>query len=341
MRDFYDLHPLLASAFSNAIDDWRTGCLGYGQIKVQCISNLQAAGASANGPTRRLISWCQALLETERCPYPRGLSPYTVRLRLLGILIGLFDGKLPKSSGEISRRNILLNARNAISAEKCLTRAAIIRQSALDFVNFECERNPLDVDPDEEDRAEENSDENEELEFLEQELDNLSDSERRALVSANIISGVEYVKIIKKSYELDNGEEVALIIMLGFRTGMRLREILGLETCDIIQHGGRLELHLQSNRRRQLKTFQSRRILDLNLLLSPNERKALLQWLEPRKARAEKRRSPVLLFGGLDAMAMPNEREYDVLILKTLSHARRERTLNSRISDIVSAAICC
>lgn len=324
---FAKTYPSLCSAFIQPMEDWRTGRLGHGQIKVQCIANLEAEATGAPKSLRRILAWCQALLETDRSPYPRGFSPFTVRLRLLGLLMGVFRGELPTSLEAVSRRKILIRAQSAIREESCRTRKALIRQAALDFVYFDEDRSPLGLDPDVEEREESWAEDLVEIEHLEQQLGKLSDDERQTLVSANLVSSTEYRDIINAAYKQRNGDELALIIMLGFRTGMRLPEILGLQTCDILHRGKFLELHLQTNSRRPLKTFRSRRIFPLDLLLNDNERHALLKWLKPRTELARARRKPLLVFGPLSAIAMPDERTYDSKVTDVLWRARHERTL--------------
>lgn len=327
VRDFAKSHTQLCSAFNQAIEDMRTGRLGHGQVKVQCIANLEVAAATASSAEKRAIAWCQALLETDRSPYRRGFSPYTVRLRLLALLMGVFQGNLPSSLEDLDRKNILIQCRNAMRQETCPTRTALIRRAALDFVHFEEDRAPISLEPEDEERLEESSEDFLEVDHLAQEVGNITDGERQTLVSANLVSGLEYLRIIGLAYERQNGDELALIIMLGFRTGMRLREILGLETCDILHRGNFLELHLQENRRRQLKTFQSRRIFPLNLLLTRNERNALLKWLRPRKELANAQGRPVLVFGALHGIAMPDEWAYRTEIATLFRRVRGEWTL--------------
>lgn len=322
-----DSYALECYAFDEVMRLWRNGSLGHGQLKRQAIAYLEIAATThcQNKARVRLIEWCQSLLELDRRPYKQGLAPYTVRLRLVSLLEGVLSGVRPKTLDEISRKQVLLKARDAAAQENCKTRRQLILRAALDFSQFEKGYSPQELDPEEEERDIELDAEDQETEEIQRETENLSEGRGATSVSANLLSSTDYLNAIEWAYKADDSDELALIIMLGFRTGLRLREILGLQTCDILARGDLLEIHLKPNSFRDLKTFRSRRIIPLNLFLTFNERNSLRNWLVPRNARARQSKSPLLVFGPIGATSMPDELAYGRMIATILRKACRKK----------------
>lgn len=99
-------------------------------------------------------------------------------------------------------------------------------------------------------------------------------------VDADLVTPAEYRKALSLLERDANGHELALILILAFRTGLRLDEILGLRVGDFVDAKGGLELVVESNAGRALKTKTSRRILPLDVLLDGDERIRLGKSLE-------------------------------------------------------------
>lgn len=76
--------------------------------------------------------------------------------------------------------------------------------------------------------------------------------------------------------------EIALLVLiLGFRTGMRRSEILGLTLADVSPRAD-LSIVVRPNALRGLKTRHSQRVVPAGVLLTDEERQWLLQWIHRR-----------------------------------------------------------
>jgi integrase len=249
----------------------------------------------------------------------------------------VFSGSLPSPS-DLSRKFVLRTARRLIAEEKSSARRRLIRRAAHDFSRYLNEESPLGVDPEEEAIAAEEDAELTDLEHMEAALRNTEDSDERGFVSANLLSSNDYLTAVKAAYEEDPSGELALIIMLGFRTGLRLREILGLQTCDVLARDDfSPELHLRHNAIRNLKTYHSRRIIPLNSFLTGRETKALLNWLAVRKSQINEAETTSLLFGPTGARALPDERGYERKIEDVLGKSCSPRLTFSHLRHSFSS----
>ncbi|MFN3725218.1 MAG: tyrosine-type recombinase/integrase [Allosphingosinicella sp.] len=120
-------------------------------------------------------------------------------------------------------------------------------------------------------------------------------------VSLNVISAQDYGRALKQlGGQSRDARMLRLILTLGFRTGMRLPEILGLRHDDIAEHAGRgglreIELYLRPHEALRLKTEQSRRMIPLDVLLTERELDELGAWRAEHQDDA-KRRPHRLLF---------------------------------------------
>ena len=109
------------------------------------------------------------------------------------------------------------------------------------------------------------SDQREEEETIHCDLEEFR-SENHA--SPGLLLPDEYARIIRL---FDKEEMYALLVILLFRTGLRVEEAVGLRCGDFASAGGRHELFLEKNEGRGLKTQGSRRIIPLDILLEPDE----------------------------------------------------------------------
>jgi integrase len=290
-----------AAAFDNATQLWRDGQVGHNHIKRQCIANLEVVARACDDPVRiKLIEWCQSLLEVRRRPYRQGFAPYTVRQRLMALFGGVFGGVMPSSLADLSSDHVLQTAITKIGDEKSSLRRRLIDQAAKDFSNFLCGKEPGALDPDEEALAAEGGGEIPKLEKIGGLLSLPDLSRERSRVSANLLSFYEYRDVLEAAYKEDASGELALIIILAFRAGLRLREILGLQTSDILTYRNLSpEIHLRHNAFRNLKTYHSRRIIPLRSFLPQREADRLLAWLETRKVMTKGSNTAGLLFGDI------------------------------------------
>jgi integrase len=116
-------------------------------------------------------------------------------------------------------------------------------------------------------------------------------------VSINAISNCDY----RSALDQLNGAHIIapicqLVLVLAFRTGMRLSEILGLRREDIaFMHtaaGKRsAEIYLRPHDARQLKTSHSRRMIPIDILMTESEIDLLEAWCKDRQAEANRRKN--------------------------------------------------
>ncbi len=115
--------------------------------------------------------------------------------------------------------------------------------------------------------------------------------------SANLVIPEECRRAITLCGRGRDSDDLKLCLLLAFRAGLRLPEILGLTVDDYFEDSGRTELVVVRNRHRDLKTLTSRRILPLDMLLTTNELKLLRKRVEERRAAVG--HASRLLFGPL------------------------------------------
>lgn len=102
--------------------------------------------------------------------------------------------------------------------------------------------------------------------------------------------------------------DAALALVLSMRTGMRAEEVAALRIGDFVTAADRLELVLAANDERTLKTRTSRRIIPLDALLEPDERRLLEDRLVPRRA-ARAVAGEGWLFGPLGQASVPQHND--------------------------------
>lgn len=105
-------------------------------------------------------------------------------------------------------------------------------------------------------------------------------------VAAGILSTKEYAALL--CYFPESGERhtaTRLMLMLGFRVGLRWNEVIELDIADLQISDEHLELSVRDNSRRKLKTRASRRLIPLHLLLTAREVTDLVRWWSDRRVR--------------------------------------------------------
>ena len=105
--------------------------------------------------------------------------------------------------------------------------------------------------------------------------------------------------------------EIQLVAILGYRAGLRLPEILGLRLSDFVDRNGIFELQIAHTKQRRLKTFASRRILPLHVLLSASEQTALRDWLCTRSVLPRHPDSGARAFGAPISRGSVDQSHYE------------------------------
>lgn len=298
-------------AFEHARKMRRRSEYSLRQVKRLCASFLLACktrdGQPHLSPARhRLIDWCVAQLTLDRAYVSKGYAPFTVEGKLIAILEGVFAGEYPTTSADIEPDNILKRLSHAEAVEESDVRVAMMRRAAHDFIRFttspeDWEKYIISHQP------------------TSVGLANLPDTDEEAEdlesipfegVRPEIISDVEFARCVTKAKLTDRPGDLAIMLMLGFRAGLRMGEIVGLETSDFVASDKHFELHLQKNRYRSLKTEQSRRIIPLDVLLPWHEQKFLRKWLKTQEDAAVKSNRPLLCFGPIGGKILPFDQFY-------------------------------
>lgn len=106
-------------------------------------------------------------------------------------------------------------------------------------------------------------------------------------VTADIITKNEYDRLLARfDRHTMNGAMTRLLVVLGFRAGLRWSEAANLQIADLDIIGDHVELCIRSNSDRKLKSAAGRRLLPLHLLLDEAEQRELLDWWHDRRATA-------------------------------------------------------
>lgn len=120
-------------------------------------------------------------------------------------------------------------------------------------------------------------------------------------VSVNVISSEDYQRALEQlPGEGRDARLRRLVLMLAFRTGLRLNEVLGLRHEDLasgadpLAGGQLLELYVRPYSSHFLKTQQSRRMIPLDVLLTPDELQDLVTWRNEHATEARVRPSGLL-----------------------------------------------
>ena len=225
-------------------------------------------------------AWCHFALTMERGRGGKGYAAGTVK-KYLHRLIWLFD-QWDYDTDPVAIPSIQLERHVKSYLSKVLNAAE--RNNAINaFQSFERFR----------------SDQREEEETIHCDLEEFR-SENHA--SPGLLLPDEYARIIRL---FDKEEMYALLVILLFRTGLRVEEAVGLRCGDFASAGGRHELFLEKNEGRGLKTQGSRRIIPLDILLEPDELSRLQSHLNKQKAACGHTRDG-WLFAEANAMTAPN-----------------------------------
>ncbi len=231
-----------------------------------------------------LRRWCIFALKHECGRSSAGLAPSTAKGHLIRLL-AVFDGWRDRDPCEVASGKLvdLFISTLETAANKNLNKTIDAMESFARFYNLA-------------------RDDGDELEY------SLDDYRCEQPVSANLIPPAAYRRALA---QLSGGtdRDSALILVLAFRTGARLPEITGLQVGDFVEGRGRLELVIQENEGRVLKTKTSRRIVPLDVLLDDAERACLAARLAKRRAIG-RTIGDTFLFGPPGAVAPPPDKPF-------------------------------
>ncbi len=219
----------------------------------------------------KLLSWCvHRLTFRKSLGGLRGLKPITVKLGLAVAVHEIFGRIVTNGDFDFDRAQLRAAATDALSKTSV---KRLVRSTFRDLDRFLI--NPEALPRNEKQRHEERSESP--TEFVEE-------RNPQPYVSAHVMVERDYRALLDRFADFEGARELRLITMLAYRAGLRIWEIMGLRTSDVIVAGDHIELQVTHTVQRRLKTEFSQRIIPLHVLLRPEERTALLEWLDDRRA---------------------------------------------------------
>lgn len=312
LKNFNSRGSIESKIFEEAWTLRSKGAITRRKEKNFCTRKLTAALPTLSPGRKTLALWAIARLTQQRArPSPKGFAPFTVRQSLYSILEGVYPDTYTNNDFEVTVDGLNAAVQEVIG-KLGKQKEQLIEAAQNDFARHSKPSKPLRIKVSEE----------EELEaFLAESAGDPVDP--NTSVSAKIISPRLFVEAVERARDWCSDDQAALIITLGFRAGLRFKEIAGLQVHDfIIKDNDIFELHLQPNRHRVLKTFDSRRILPLDVLLTTHEQDALRKWLEPRRKRAFEIGKNVYCFGPAESRTpIPDSLKF---IEKILNYKKKE-----------------
>lgn len=251
------------------------------RIVLNNLSNISLIGNDKFKLQNTLVDWCKYAIRSERGRNGKGYSISTVR-GYFDCLVSMFIGwhhefnplTIPWLTLEEYVKSFLANEKRHQHRNKCINAF----QSFGRFL-YNCRGSePIDFGLDEY---------------------RLEDP-----ISADLLLPEEYDRLIRL-LDRTKQEQIALVVILLFRTGLRLTEAVGLRCGDFASAGDRLELFVEKNEERVLKTPGSRRIIPLDILLESEELARLQRFLKAQRTKTIEGRDG-WLFGTADSATAPN-----------------------------------
>jgi integrase len=148
-------------------------------------------------------------------------------------------------------------------------------------------------------------------------------------VDANLVTPAEYdriQKVIRGNQNLSRLRRIqSLLVMLGFRCGLRRGECLRLRICDLQPSHDPIIL-IRNSRYGKTKSLAGVRKLPLKVLLDPDSLETLLDWREQRIVEAGSNKPDTLMFA-LDNHQMPHENELFSSIRVAMHQVTGDKTL--------------
>lgn len=174
------------------------------------------------------------------------------------------------------------------------------------------------------------------LRCLSEELDvgdSYEEFNAEARVSVNALSGQDYQRALQQiAGEPGYVRMLRQILTIAFRTGLRLKEILGLRHIDV-RDGAmgsgpplKTEIYLRPHGALRLKTEQSRRMLPLDVLLNERENFQFADWRR-EYAKEVLKRPTGLLFSSSGGNGKLRERDVRDEIVRALVRATGDKTM--------------
>lgn len=249
--------------------------------KTTAARNIEGLPPHNSSLQRCLRQWCvYGLKDEKRGRHSKGYSPDTVK-SYLKALVRLFADWGPSSP--LDAGAVALEAQIVTYLDKTAGRARTDAVKAvISFLRFQAVVRPgnaLHIDMDEY-SAEENA-------------------------SPDLLLPGEYRRVMR-ALDQRGDADLAMMIMLMFRAGLRLDEVVALQVGDVNVSDRHVELIVETNVERSLKTKGSRRILPLDALLEPQELIQLVGRVQERRA-ASRFGIEAWLFGRATAMSPPAE----------------------------------
>jgi integrase len=327
--DFWRTFSGEAKALFGPWNDYREGRIGLLRAKRESAERLEHLLEKTHvSPGRAvLIQWGIAMLRAKRRrPHKTGYAHYTVREYMTQVAFELYPDVIDTGEFRIDRDDLRfrlqdklahpleLNVRRKISAAAALLRRFIESPEYLSSsINYKTpstiflgakevvQGDQIDVD----------------FESGERIADRMP-----SWVSANLVTPFEFEKAFastaRRSWEEN---DVALCLTLGFRAGLRLPEIVGLRLSDFRAAGAVLELDVQRHDRRELKNFNSRRIVPLDVLLEDQERGILEDRLNTLRAHSLATGIDPYLLGPVGGRRVPPFQSYETKANEKLAAA--------------------
>lgn len=109
-------------------------------------------------------------------------------------------------------------------------------------------------------------------------------------VDSGILTATEYRSVLARfDRDTANGAMARLLVILGFRAGLRWSEAIGLRTSDVRISGHSIELTVRNNPDYLTKSPAGRRVIPIHRLATDDELHELTGWWRERHARAAAR----------------------------------------------------
>lgn len=256
---------------------YATGAKAEKLGKRSAAGGLRALPPTADPMRAALRDWAIFALQREKGWVSIGYSPSTIGpyLKMLGEVmqdcdLSLYDAPASALEDHVNAAVKGLNGRAQIDAIKAL-------RSFERFANAQRQ------------------------DLLEFELDDIVPGQT---VAAEIVLPGAFERA-RASLEKAGDTEACDVLVLMFRAGLRIKEALGLRVGDVSISGSRVELIVEANPERPLKTKTSRRILPLDVLIVGDEMNRLRDRVSRRRSACVKG-AEAWLFGPALAISPPD-----------------------------------
>jgi site-specific recombinase XerD len=279
-------------ALTNTEREYAAGRKAKANRKAAAFHAINRLPAPTHPLHQCLRHWCAYVLKHEkRGRHSKGYSPDTVR-SYLKTLVRLFSGwgagsPLDAPTGELEAFIVafLDQAQGRVRADAV--------KAVISFLRFQAVQQPgaeLHID--------------------------MNDYSEEDNAAPNLILPDGYRGTIR-NFDRRGDDDHAMMVVLMFRAGLRMEEVAALQVGDVNVSDQHVELVVEANVERSLKTKTSRRILPLDVLLDHKELERLLARVRERRA-SSRFGMEAWLFGRAAAISPPDHREADRQVQKCL-----------------------